>query len=315
MALTDLNVIGGLDSQFNQNADFRDKDLNLGNENEADNLNDLINQKDVQEVMQSMIQEMPVEEEKEQSDNSLGPNYPTDNNPYIEMHDDKDAQSVSSYVGSDLTPDEEMRKKKVLLFKLKRFQKKGYTLSRPYTMESELIDIQAEVESIKREANLSASVETLKKGLMVSAYLIEMLNTKFDPINAKLENWSNQVKDDIENGDYDEVFEELYDKYTDSLDMPPEMKLISMLGTSALQYHIAQVIVAKTLTDNNVNEVLHKNPQIKRDIMNAVNQSNVGKAQQKIMKEPSNIDGILAELDIEDENAKNKNSEILNVDF
>ena len=59
-----------------------------------------------------------------------------------------------------------------------------------------------------------------------------MLNNQFDPINAKLDGWSNQVKDDVDHGDYDEVFEELYDKYTNRFQMPPEMRLASMLGTS-----------------------------------------------------------------------------------
>lgn len=233
--------------------------------------------------------------------------------------------SVSSYVGSDLTPEEEERKKKVLLFKLKRFQKKGYTLSRPYNLDSDLIDVQAEVESIKREANLGASVDTMKKGLVVSTYLFEMLNTRFDPINAKLDGWSNQVKDDVDHGDYDEVFEELYDKYTDSLEMPPEIKLLSMLGTSALQFHIAQMIVNRTLDKSETTEILNKNPQIKKDILNAVNKSKAGKKisdmskeynmnqinMKQPMKQPSDIDDILAELEIEDENSKLKNEEIL----
>ncbi len=240
----------------------------------------------------------------------LFPLQPTSMSPISEQaqFQDDDDDEVSSYVGSDLTPEEEARKKKNLLFKLKRFQKKGFTLSRPYNMESDLADIQAEAESIRKEANLGAGVETMKKGLTVATYLMEMLNNKFDPINAKLDGWSGSVKDDIDSGYYDEVFEELYDKYTQRLDMPPEIKLVSMLGTSALQFHIAQTIVSNTLNMSKTQEILKTNPRLKKDIMNAVGE----KRRQRKMNDPSDIDDILQELEIEDENTKIQNQRLEN---
>lgn len=237
-----------------------------------------------------------------------------DNNNAQKHNNNDDNSSVSSYVGSDLSPEEELQKKKNLLYTLKRFQKKGFTLSRNYTLNSDLFEMKAEVDSIKREANLDASVATMKKGLTISTYLLEMLNNQFDPINAKLDGWSNQVKDDVDHGDYDEVFEELYDKYSNRFQMPPEMRLVSMLGTSALQYHVAQIVVNRTLNTSKTDEILKKNPQIKKDIMTAVNNDEkIGKkmiAEQQKMSNPSEIDNILKELQIEDENSK-----ILSTDF
>jgi len=222
-------------------------------------------------------------------------------------------ESLSSYAGSDLTPEETMKKKKILLFRLKRFQNKGFGLSRVYNMESDLIDIQAEVESIKREANLGATVTTMKKGIQISTYLLELLNHQFDPINAKLDGWSNQIQGDLDNGDFDEVLEELYDKYTDRLHMPPEMRLLSMLGTSALQFHIAQVVVKQTLDQSRTDKILRQNPKIKRDIMDAYRNSNETDAtmpsrysetqtasEQKNMQDPEDLGDIFQEIDIED---------------
>lgn len=217
---------------------------------------------------------------------------------------------VSSYVGSDLTPHQQETKKKNLLYKLKRYQKKGFALSRNFNLDSNLIDLKAEVDSIKREANLGCTVSTMKNGLGVLTYLIEMLNNRFDPLNAKLNGWSNQIKNDLETGDYDEVFEELYDKYTDRFSMPPEMRLISMLGTSAIQYHIAQVVINHTLNPNKTEQILRENPKLKEDILNAVNENkqetkiNNKKMKQKQMTDPSDIDNILKELQIKDETSK-----------
>ncbi len=283
-----MNIdIGTLDTD----AEFRNKSLDLQDFKEDNNF-------DLNDNPETLINEL---------DNNILPDNPQNESEFNDME-----QSLSSYNGSDLTPEEEALKKKNLLYKIKRFQKKGFQLSRNYDMDSDLVDLQAEVESIKREANLSAGVETMKKGLVVSTYLLEMVNNRFDPIGAKLDGWSAQVKDDVDHGDFDEIFEELYDKYTDSLDMPPEMKLLSVLTTSAIQYHIAQIIVSKTLNDDAVDNVLADNPQIKKDILNAVNNSEAGKNINKEykMKQASDIDSILAELDIEDEVGKINNNSL-----
>ena len=50
---------------------------------------------------------------------------------------------------------------------------------------------------------------------------IEFLNNKFDPFDVKLDGWSGQVNDEI--NDYDDVFEELFEKYKDSTNMAPEL--------------------------------------------------------------------------------------------
>ena len=196
---------------------------------------------------------------------------------------------VSSYAGSDLTPEEEMYKKKQLLLKLKRYEKKGFQLSRNYSLDSNLIDIQAEYESLRTEANLNTWVQAMKQGVGVGTYFVEILNNKFDPVNAELGGWSNQVKMDISDGMYDEVLEELYDKYNGKFKMPPELRLISILGTSALQYHIAQKIVNHTLTANKTEEILRNNPKLKKDILSAANNTK--------MKVNADVESIMREIE------------------
>jgi len=246
-----------------------------------------------------------------------------------ESGDRNDDESVSSYAGSDLNEKEIEQKKVKLLSLLKRYQKKGFTVSRHYTMDSELEDLQAEVETIKREANLGAGVATIKSTISISTYLMEVLNNKFDPVGARLDGWSSQVAENIEAGDFDSVAEELYDKYSDKLDLPPEAKLASMLVSSAVQYHIAQGIVGNIVTKDATKELLKSNPVIKSEILKAVNNSNLGNEiktniakttgqsvhleNQNSMKESSDISDIMAELGIEDENTNAMNG-IMNDD-
>lgn len=241
-----------------------------------------------------------------------------------DVDDDMDNNSVdsatpSSYAGSDLTPEEEERKKKTLLLKLKRLQKRGYELSRAYTIDSPLEDIQAEVESIKREANLEEGTGLAKTGLVFLTTAVEMANRRFDPFDIMLDGWSGQVKEDVDGGKYDEVMEDLYDKYYDSIPMTPEAKLALMITKSAVEFHVSNTIVKKMFKDDtNINKVFEQNPNIKTEIMNAVNKTDIKDniynelgmkneepiKQVREMNAPVDVDDILEELEKEDVNTQ-----------
>jgi len=224
--------------------------------------------------------------------------------------------SQSSYAGSDLTPEEEEKKKKALLYKLKRLQKRGYTLSRQYDIDSPLEEIQAEVDSIKKEANLEQGMKAAKRGLLFLTSAVEWGNSKYDPFDVMLDGWSGEVQDDVENGEYDEVLEELYDKYYDKVNMSPEMKLMMMIGGSALQFHVSNTVVKTMMGPAGSQALLKQNPHLKTDIMNAVNQTEMGQQmqqqmgmgqQRKEMNGPTDVDDILAELESEEMNTSNNN--------
>jgi len=275
------------------------------------------------------------EEEETKSNASEQPNFARGDNSAFQFEtesnneDDNNSEAPSSYAGSDLNEKEVEAKKVKLLSLLKRYQKRGFTINKHFTLESELEDLQAEVDTIKREANLGAGVATIKSTISISTYVLEMLNNKFDPVGARLDGWSNQVAENIEAGDFDTVAEELYDKYSDKLDLPPEAKLASLLVSSAVQYHIAQGVIGNIVTKDATKELLQSNPAIKSEILKAVNNSNLGTeiktnmakstgqtvhlGQQNTMKESADITDIMAELGIEDDNADATNG-IINDD-
>ena len=232
-----------------------------------------------------------------------------------------DDESVSSYAGSDLTPEEEDKKKILLLSKLKRLQKKGYALSRAYNIDSPLEDIQAEVDTIKREANLEQGTKVAKNVLISICSVLEYANNRFDPMDIVLDGWSEEINEDVENGEYDEVMEELYDKYYDKVQMSPELKLLMMVGGSAVKFHLSHTLLKSMIPG--ADSLLQQNPNLKNDIMNLVNKTEQGQALHKGMnnlhignvgglgkqdiKEPDDVDDILAELESETNNAVSNN--------
>jgi hypothetical protein len=231
----------------------------------------------------------------------------------------KDNQSVSSYAGSDLSPEETLKKKRLLLFKLKRLQKKGYQPSRFYDMNSSLGELTAEVESLKREANLDQGTKVSKNALISICSLLEYVNNKFDPFDVVLDGWSEDINDDVQNGEYDEVMEEIYYKYYDKVSMGPELKLITMIGGSAVKFHLSHTLL-KTMIPN-AETLLKQNPGLKNEIhdliqknvpeMNQVQNQidNLGRGQVSGLTGPSeNVDDIIAEIEKESLNNQVENN-------
>ena len=120
--------------------------------------------------------------------------------------------------------EEILRDKFEILRKLEALEKKGISLSKHYTMESSLSEMQGEYESIKAESEKKNSIKFQGKMLMAIITGMEFLNNKFDPFDIKLDGWAEQVNESID--DYDEIFSELHDKYKTKAKMAPELKLM-----------------------------------------------------------------------------------------
>lgn len=121
------------------------------------------------------------------------------------------------------------------LSQLKRFQKRGIPLDRHLGMEHSLAEIQGEVYRIKKENQVDAGIDYCRQGLLFCVSSIEMANKTYK-IGGELDGWSQVVFNDITT--YDDVFEELYEKYYSKMSTSPEVKLISMLAGSAFMFHL-----------------------------------------------------------------------------
>ena len=94
---------------------------------------------------------------------------------------------------------------------------------------------------------------------------LEYLNGKFDPFNIKLDGWSESVNEDIY--DYDEVFEELAEKYGGKTEMAPEIKLLMMLGGSAFMFHLTQTVFKSSIPG--MDDIMKQNPELMQQFAQA----------------------------------------------
>jgi hypothetical protein len=133
--------------------------------------------------------------------------------------------------------EEERKKKSELINKLQRLEQKGYPVARRFTMDNTLDEVKAEYNRLVDAKQLETSIKFQRNMLMGFTTGLEWLNNKFDPFDVKLDGWSESVHESVE--DYDDIFEELYDKYKDRGQMPAEARLIFQLASSGFMCHVS----------------------------------------------------------------------------
>ena len=167
--------------------------------------------------------------------------------------------------GPQLSKEEILREKFKYLRKLEALEKKGVELSKKYNMESSLTEMMGEYETIMEEKSKQNSVKFQGNMLMAAINGIEFLNNRFDPFDVKLDGWSEQVNENI--NDYDEIFAELYEKYKSKASMAPELKLLFQLGGSAMMVHLTNTMFKSAMPG--MDDILRQNPDLMRQFQNA----------------------------------------------
>lgn len=164
-----------------------------------------------------------------------------------------------------MTKEELLREKFKFLRKLEALEKKGVELSKKYTMESNLSEMQGEYETIMEEKSKQNSVKFQGNMMMAIINGVEFLNNRFDPFDIKLDGWGEQINENI--SDYDEIFSELYEKYKSKASMAPELKLLFQLGGSAMMVHMTNTMFKSAIPG--MDDIFRQNPDLMRSFQNA----------------------------------------------
>lgn len=168
----------------------------------------------------------------------------------------------------------ELQEKKEIMYQMDRLEAKGYRLPRKFTMQSDMEEMRAEFHRILREKEVDASIRFQQKMMMAFVTGIEFLNSRFDPFDVKLEGWSEQVHENI--GDYDDIFEELHEKYKSTgKKMAPELRLLMSLSGSAFMFHLTNSMFKQTPLPG-VEQVLRSNPELMKQFQQAAAQQTFG---------------------------------------
>jgi hypothetical protein len=159
-----------------------------------------------------------------------------------------------------MSDEEVLNAKREIMYQFERMERKGTQLPKRFTLASSLDEMRAELDRLKRDREIDQSIKFQRKVMMTLVTGTELLNNRFDPIGARLEGWSESVNDGID--DYDDIFEELHNKYKGKSNIPPEIKLLFMLGGSAFMFHMTNTMF-KTYMPG-AEQVFKNNPDLMR---------------------------------------------------
>ena len=164
---------------------------------------------------------------------------------------------------------QEVKNEKIdLIYKFKKLESQGIRTTMNYNMNSHLEDMRNEYLKLKKQREVDNSIKLQRKVIMAAITGLEYLNNKFDPFDVKLDGWSESINENIT--DYDEVFEELAEKYGGRSEMAPELKLVMMLGGSAFMFHLTNTMFKSSIPG--MDDILKQNP----DLMNQFAKAAVG---------------------------------------
>jgi len=167
-----------------------------------------------------------------------------------------------------------------LIYKFKRLESQGIRTTMNYNMNSQLEDMRNEYLKLKKQREIENSIKFQRKVMMAMITGMEFLNNKFDPFDVKLDGWSESVNENI--NDFDEVFEELAEKYGGKSEIAPELKLLMMLGGSAFMFHLTNTMFKTSIPG--MDDIMKQNP----DLMKQFAQAAVGSLN-KTTNEPTQL--------------------------
>ena len=217
---------------------------------------------------------------------------------------------------------EDIQKEKFeLLCLFERLEKKNIRTIKKFTMNSDIDEMRYEYNRIKKQREVEGSVAFQRKMLMAFVTAMEFLNNRFDPFDIKLDGWSESIHENL--NDYDDVFEELYEKYNSTTKIAPELKMMLMVGGSAFMFHLSNTMFKSSLPG--MGDIMKQNPELMKQFakaaMSSMSSNNQTSSEvenilnnensQREMQGPPNIDEILNQ--ISEENNNNSSLKTINL--
>ena len=155
--------------------------------------------------------------------------------------------------------------KQDLLYRFHRLEQKGVKLPKKYSLYSDIREMRADFERIKRDSEVNASIKFSRRMLMAVVSASEFLNKRYDPFGLELNGWSETVMENTGDGDFDNVFERLHDKYAGRVNTPPEIELMLSLAGSAIMFHMTSTMFKSV---PNLGNIAKDNPDMQQALHN-----------------------------------------------
>ncbi len=164
---------------------------------------------------------------------------------------------------------EKRRKKRAMIKKLDEWYEKGLTKHNSnFTMESDYDEIEDEYETAIEDKRKKDSVKLQGWWFTTIINSMEYANAVFDPFGLNLDGWGEQINEDIDS--YEEIFEELHEKYKGGK-MAPEVSLLLRVAFSGAVLNITNK--ALSTSTPGFNDIIKQSPELMKMFSTATAQT------------------------------------------
>jgi hypothetical protein len=170
---------------------------------------------------------------------------------------------------SRMSEDVLMKEKYDMLRKFERLQKLGVPIRKRFTMDSPLDEMRMELDFIKKEREMDASIKQFSQWFVTGMSALEWSSKNINAVKMfglHLDGLSESAQMNV--GDLEEDFEELYELYGDSMKVHPLVKIPMRVAVMVYMVHLTNQMAQKAPIPN-IQDILRQNPEIGRQLAGA----------------------------------------------
>lgn len=203
--------------------------------------------------------------------------------------DNMNANPFGSFGSTDRRMSDEhvMKEKYEILRKFDRLSKLGVPMRKRFTLDSPIEEMKLELEFIRREKAMDQTIKQFCEWYITGMSALEWSSKNVSLMQAfglQLDGLSESAQMNV--GDMEEDFEELYDLYGDKLKMHPLVRIPIRTCMMVYMVHLTNQMARKAPIPN-IDEILKTNPDIARQLATAAMQQQSQSMKQQAQAQPA----------------------------
>ena len=171
-----------------------------------------------------------------------------------------------------MSEDAVMKEKYEILRKFERLSKLGVPMRKRFTIDSPLEEMKMELEFIKREKSMDATIKQFSEWFVTGMSALEYGSKNIAMLRAfglQLDGLSESAQMNVV--DLEDDFEELYDLYGENMKMHPLVRIPLRTCMMVYMVHLTNQMTRKAPIPN-IDDIMRQNPDIARQLASAAMQ-------------------------------------------
>ena len=191
----------------------------------------------------------------------------------IDGLDNFNAESYAPVAPKRMSDENLQREKYEILRKFERLSKLGVPMRKRFTIDSPLEEMKMEMEFIKREKSMDATIKQFSEWFVTGMSAMEYGSKNIGMMKAfglQLDGLSEAAQMNV--ADLEDDFEEMYDLYGENMKMHPMVRIPLRTCMMVYMVHLTNQMTRKS-TIPNIDEIMRQNPDIARQLASAAMQN------------------------------------------